>query len=108
MSEAEALAQASTERPECHLKLFISAGEPNSVIAQDNLRQLQQSRFHCKIVVEIVNVLENYQAALDHRVLVTPCLVLHSPSPRVMIAGTLRDRTKVIAALRLIEQECSE
>ncbi len=107
--------QVSPEQPsdedqaEFHLKLFVAEGEPNSTIAQENLRRLQEARFQGPLVVEIVDVLENYQAALDARVLVTPCLVLHSPQPRVIVVGTLKDREKVIAALGLVEQKgCSE
>jgi len=105
MSHAEPVAQANEKRPAIHLKLFVAEGEPNSTIAQANLRKLQRVNFQFDLAVEIVNVLDDYQAALEHRVLVTPCLVLHTPLPRVMIVGTLSDQEKVIGALRLIEQE---
>jgi len=95
-------------RPKLQLKLFIAEGEANSTIALANLEELRRVEFQSDLVVEIVNVLEDYQAALEHRVLVTPCLVLHAPPPRVMVVGTLSDREKVILALRLVEQEFSK
>lgn len=69
--------------------------QPNLKI--DNLRQsadLPQS-------TSVVNVLEQYRSAGEHDVLVTPCLVLVEPPPRVVVVATLRDLPTVRAALRL-------
>jgi len=46
-------------------------------------------------------VLEDFQMALENNVLVTPCLILASPLPKVTVFGNLSDTEKVIAALRL-------
>lgn len=108
MSEVEPTADEPGPRLKLHLKLFIAAGEPNSTIAEANLRQLQRDHFQWDLAVEVVNVLEDYQTALENRVLVTPCLVLDAPSPRAMVVGTLSDREKVMVALRLVQQERSE
>ena len=107
MSNETLLEHVENKRPQLQLTLFVAEGEPNSIMAQANLEKLQRGEYECDLAVEIVNVLENYQAALEHRVLVTPCLVLHAPAPRVMVVGTLSDREKVIVALRLVEQERS-
>jgi hypothetical protein len=82
--------------------LFIAEGEPNSLIAQENLKKIcdAHSKYECHI--QLVNVLENYLTAQEYNVLVTPCLVLLRPLPRVSIVGTLKDSAKVCAALRLI------
>ncbi len=82
--------------------LFIAEGEPNSLIAQENIKKIcdAHSKYECHM--QLINVLEDYLTAQEHNVLVTPCLVLLYPSPRVSIAGTLKDSTKVCAALRMI------
>lgn len=83
------------------LILFVAGDEPNSIAAIDNLKQLCGSAPRYVFDLSVVNVLEQYQAALDHNILVTPCLVLVEPLPRAVVVGTLRDLPRVRAALRL-------
>jgi hypothetical protein len=75
--------------------------EPNSIAALENLERLREAAPLYRFKVDVVNVLDDYATALEHNVLVTPCLVLVDPPPRVMIAGTLKDLEKVQMALRL-------
>lgn len=104
MSEVATEPPTDDARPKCYLKLFVADGEPNSAIACTNLKRLQGGNFDCELVVDVVDVLENYQAALNAHVLVTPCLVMQSPTNRVVVVGTLSDRQKVISAIGLVEQ----
>jgi circadian clock protein KaiB len=81
--------------------MFVTGSEPNSLAAQQNLEKLRESAPHCDIECELLDVLEHFHVALEHNVLVTPCLVLVDPPPRAVIVGTLRDLAKVRAALRI-------
>jgi hypothetical protein len=81
--------------------LFVAGSQPNSVAAIENFRRLRESTHDCELRVEIVDVLCHYSLALEHGVLVTPCLVVLEPAPRVTIVGTLRDLDRVRAAMRL-------
>lgn len=81
--------------------LFIAEGEPNSLIAHENIKKICDAHSNYECHIQLVNVLEDYLIAQEHNVLVTPCLVLLYPSPRVSIAGTLKDSAKVCAALRI-------
>lgn len=102
MSEAESIARpAKAERPVRNLLLFLADGEPHSLAARENLAKLMEKKLDCELVVEYVDVLKDYRSALEHRVLVTPCLVLIDPPPTVMVAGTLKDLEKVLTALRV-------
>ncbi len=102
MSEAESIAPpVEPKHSVLSLKLFLADGEPNSLAAQQNLAKLMRMKLDCEIIVECVDVLKDYRSALEHRVLVTPCLVLLDPPPQVMIAGTLKDLDKVLTALRV-------
>jgi circadian clock protein KaiB len=83
------------------LILFVADDGPNSIAAIDNLKQLCGSAPKYVFDLSVVNVLEQYQSALDHNILVTPCLVLLEPLPRAVVVGTLRDLPRVRAALRL-------
>jgi len=81
--------------------LFVVGEEPNSIAALENLERLREAASLYRFEVEVVNVLDDYATALQHNVLVTPCLVLVDPPPRVMVAGSLKDLDKVQMALRL-------
>lgn len=81
--------------------LFLADGEPNSIAALKNFDKICAAAPGYEFQIQRVNVLENYQAALEHNVLVTPCLIMTDPPPRVMVVGTLKDTDRVRAALRL-------
>jgi len=65
------------------------------------VEELQETYLKMPHKKEFVDVLEDFQTALDNNVLVTPCLILVSPLPRVAILGNLGDTEKVLSALRL-------
>jgi circadian clock protein KaiB len=95
-------ASNGTEKPTCfRLMLFLADNEPNSKLARDNLARFCQDELGDRYEVKIVDVLEDYEAAMEHHVLITPCLVILAPAPRVAIAGTLQDTARVRAAFGL-------
>jgi circadian clock protein KaiB len=83
------------------LRLFMAGDEPNSRQARENLERLQETHLKMPHKKEIVDVLQDFQTALENNVLVTPCLILDSPQPRVTIFGNLSDTERVVSALRL-------
>jgi circadian clock protein KaiB len=82
------------------LWLFVAGDEPNSRQARENLARLCERCLGAPCEITIYDVLEAFQPALDHRVLVTPTLIRVAPPPRVTILGNLRDTATVVAALR--------
>jgi circadian clock protein KaiB len=83
------------------LRLFVAGDAPNGVLARDNLAKLCAEHLAGRHELVVHDVLQDFRAALEHRVLVTPTLLLVDPPPRVMVVGTLADTPKVLAALRL-------
>jgi len=92
---------AEAQGEEYILRLFMADDEPNSKQARENLRRLQETHLKMPHKKEIVDVLEDFQTALENNVLVTPCLILVSPQPKVTVFGNLNDTKRVVAALRL-------
>jgi circadian clock protein KaiB len=74
-----------------HFRLFVAGDEPNSKLARENLTKLCRQHLKGDYELEVVDVLEDFQAALENNVLITPTLVV----------GTLSDTEKVLAALGL-------
>ena len=96
---------ANAGREKYVLRLFVAGDEPNSKQAQENLARICDTHLRGRSEVEIVDVLEDFQPALDEGVLVTPALILISPPPRATVLGNLTDTQKVLTALRLTEDE---
>lgn len=86
-------------------RLFVAGNEPRSAEAIRNLSQICQEHLKGRSQVEVIDVLVDFEAALSERVVVTPTLIVASPPPRITLVGTLADRAKVRAALRLFEGE---
>jgi circadian clock protein KaiB len=87
------------------LRLFVADDRPNSRRAKENLTRLCESHLKGRYELEIVDVFEDYQAALDNNVLITPTLLLVIPAPPARIVGDLSDVGKVLSALRLRRDE---
>ena len=108
MSKARQEPKATPTRAQARkyrLRLFVAGDEPNSKRARENLAQICEQHLAGRYETEIVDVLDDFEAALKSSVLVTPALVLVAPAPTVTIVGNLSDRKKVLAALRLAEDE---
>ncbi len=85
--------------------LFIISGGENSERARENLERLCRKWLPGRHKIEVVDVLEDFQAALDHNILLTPSVVVTGPAPGVTIHGDLSDTRKFLDILNLYEKE---
>lgn len=85
------------------LKLYVSAGAPNSLRAIANLEALCRKHAIGHGSIEIVDVFQDPKRALEASVLLTPTLVKVSPGQPVTILGNLSDTETVLSALGLKE-----
>lgn len=83
------------------MTLFVANGEPNSRRAQENLTRLCEEQMDDGYELYVVDVLEDFQAAIDCNVMVTPTLIVTEPPPGVTILGDLRDSERLREALGL-------
>jgi circadian clock protein KaiB len=83
------------------LRLYIVGGAPNSVQALANLQAICQEHMKGAYKLEVIDILEHPQRALDEGILVTPSLAKLSPRPAANVVGNLSDKKKVIFALGL-------
>jgi circadian clock protein KaiB len=93
------------QRRHYQLRLFVVGNGPNSKQALANLRSICREHLNGRFTIETVDVVKDFEAAVRENILVTPALILVAPRPRVILLGTLSDRTKVLLALRLPEAE---
>jgi circadian clock protein KaiB len=83
------------------MRLYIAGRAPNSVKAIANLEAICRQHLKDGFKLEIVDVCEHPQRALDDGVLVTPSLAKLSPTPGANVIGNLSDTGSVLAALGL-------
>jgi len=77
--------------PFYRFRLFVAGDEPNSLRARATLERLCDENLHGRCELQVVDVFEDYQAAIDQRVIVVPTLIIESPPPRRVIVGSLSD-----------------
>lgn len=81
--------------------LFVTGNGLNSRIARKSLAQICEQELAGRCSIEIVDVFEDFSAAVKYNILVTPTLLMLRPEPEVVIIGNLRDLEKLRTALRL-------
>lgn len=77
------------ENKKFSMRLFITGDAPNSRIAKENVRILKKRLSEYDFHLEIVDVMENPDAALEHGIYVTPALQVIKPEPGTLIFGNL-------------------
>lgn len=92
-------AASDSSPPVYRLLLFVAGGEPNSLKALAALERLRKMIPERNCRIEVVDVLQDYSAAVAHRIMVVPALLVESPPPRRLIVGSLADDDEVLALL---------
>ena len=87
---------------EYRFRLFIAGNEPNSLLAEKNLRALCLTYLPDCHQIEVIDVLLDFEAALQAMIMVAPAVMMLAPRP-VTLFGALTDTAKTLAALGLKE-----
>ncbi|RLC32591.1 MAG: circadian clock protein KaiB [Deltaproteobacteria bacterium] len=87
--------------PMYRFRLFVAGDEPNSLKAKAVLSRLCNEYLKDRCEIRLVDVFEDYQAAIDYGISVVPALIVEAPPPARTIVGSLSDEDKVLAALGL-------
>ena len=83
------------------LKLYVTGANPRTERAIANLQQICDSELEGRYTLEIIDVLEDPEAAERDRVLATPTLIKELPPPLRRVIGDLSDRAKVLLGLEV-------
>jgi circadian clock protein KaiB len=81
-------------------RLFVAGHEPNSILAEQNLRAICHAYLPNRHHIEVIDVLQDFEAALQAQIMVAPALVVLSPRP-IKLFGALTDEAKTLMALGL-------
>lgn len=81
------------------LKLFVTGKTPRAEIAIANIRRICEAELNGRYQLEIIDVLENPEAAETEKILATPTLIKQLPPPLRRVIGDLTDKEKVLFGL---------
>ncbi|MEX0608386.1 MAG: circadian clock KaiB family protein [Balneolaceae bacterium] len=84
--------------------LFVINDGAHSKRAEKKLKNLCEEWLPHRYDIEVVDVVKDFQTALDYNILLTPSVVITNPKPQVTIHGDLSDARKFIAALKLEDE----
>jgi hypothetical protein len=91
--------KASTQPQSYSFTLFVADNEPNSVLARENLNHICKEHMSENCTIKIVDVLEDFQTALDNDILLTPTLIVEGPRGRSTILGNLSEIDRILIRL---------
>jgi circadian clock protein KaiB len=90
----------ATENETIVFQLFVAGEESHSKMAVNNLREICDSYLKDRCRIEIVDVYESFDIALENNIFLTPALIRVSPGPRITVFGNLSDTSEVLKALQ--------
>ncbi|MCA2001497.1 MAG: circadian clock KaiB family protein [Chloroflexi bacterium] len=102
-SKAQSDKEKNGVSPLYRLRLFVAGDEPNSAQAKAVLARICDKYLGGRCEIQIVDVFEDYQAAIDYGVSMVPALIVESPPPARTIVGSLSDEDKTLAALGIVK-----
>ena len=92
----------------CILKLYVANETIVSRRAIANLRKILEEFFEGQYSMEIIDILEDPESAVDDRIIAIPAMVKSLPSPSCMFIGDLSNTESLLTSLRLNSEIKSE
>ena len=90
---------ASTGR--IHLRLYVAGLTPRSTQAIADVKRLCRDHLADRCDVEIIDIYQQPECAVEAQIIAVPTLVRSAPSPRRLLIGSLSETDKVLKGLGL-------
>jgi circadian clock protein KaiB len=87
------------------LRLYITGTTPRSSRAIANIRSLCEEYLPGHYELEVVDIYQQPQMAMDAQIIAAPTLVKQMPKPPIRMVGDLSRRDKVLIGLNLIKDK---
>ncbi len=83
------------------LQLYVIGPSVFSRVAVHHMNELIRDHPDVAVQLDVIDVLENPQAAEENKILATPTLIRSDPAPACRVIGDLSDREKISTMLGL-------
>ena len=87
------------------LDLYVVGNSPSAKIALANLRRICEERLGNAYALQVVDVLENPEAAEEANIVATPTLIKRDPPPVRRIIGDLSATETVLRSLDIDDED---
>ncbi len=84
------------------LRLYIAGSSARSMAALRNLRELCETHLVGRFELEVVDLVDDPSAAVEHNILAIPTLIRQLPLPVRQIIGDLSDHERVLEGIAVI------
>lgn len=88
-----------------YLRLYITGQTPRSLAALNNLKKICEERLAGRYQIEVIDLVEKPQLAVDDQIFAVPTLVRKLPEPVRKIIGDLSDTERVLIGLNLVPRK---
>lgn len=93
--------QSPDGAPHYDLRLFIAGMGPRSASALSAVKSLCEQELQGRCDLEVIDIYQQPQRAVDEQVVAVPVLVRHRPRPLRRVIGDLSDHARLLSGLGL-------
>ena len=93
--------QSPDGAPHYDLRLFIAGMGPRSASALSAVKSLCEQELQGRCDLEVIDIYQQPQRAVDEQVVAVPVLVRHRPQPLRRVIGDLSDHARLLSGLGL-------
>jgi circadian clock protein KaiB len=86
-----------------HLVLYVCGATPHCMLAIKNINDICETYLKDTATIEIIDVNQHPEAALQAQIIAAPTLIKLEPAPVRRLIGDLSNTSKVLAALGIYE-----
>lgn len=84
------------------LRLYVAGQTPKSLTAFMNLKKICEEHLHGQYEIEIIDLIQHPQLAIDDSIVALPTLIRKLPEPIKKIIGDLSNTEKVLVGLQIV------
>ncbi len=83
------------------LKLYVTGSTPRSILAVQNIKRICEERLRGRYELEVVDLYQHPEAAVEDQLVVAPTLIKKLPPPLRTFIGDLSQTEKILVGLDL-------
>jgi len=101
MAQTNGVANPKKRKDFYVMRLFVTGASPNSTRAISNLKKICEEYLKDRYELEIIDVYQQPQIAINEQVIALPMLVKKAPGMERKLIGDMSDKTKVLKGLEI-------
>jgi circadian clock protein KaiB len=84
------------------LRLYVAGMKPKSLLAFSNLRSICEEHLAGQYEIEVIDLMQKPELAVDRDIVALPTLVRELPAPIKKVIGDLSDTERVLIGLQIV------